>query len=681
MPCRSHASRKRMTSAPTTVTSSRSRAARGPQRSSCSEISPRCSAFAAPIIRTIHRPPSPLRSSLNVIHHLPPSVAGGAIREPALAEGAWGLGSPLAQQLLGLCTADRTAAMGDREEARRMLDYLPVLSWRGLPDGSKDFFNHRWHEYTGLSPEQAHGSGWQVTVHPDDLPAVAKKWLEVVSSGQPGEVEARLRRFDGSYRCFLCRAAPVRDEQGSIVAWFGTDTDIEDRKNAEDETKRILDAIPQTIVVLDPEGKTVSANRTSLEYAGLTLEQLAGTDARKLLFHAEDVERLKEERALALARGVPFSLEWRARRHDGQYRWYLVQYNPLRDERGRVLHWYATGTDIDDHKRAEQRVRNENQALRDEIDRSSMFEEIVGSSAPLQRVLDQVARVAGADTTVLILGETGTGKELVARAIHKRSKRANRAFIRVNCAALPLSLIASELFGHEKGAFTGAVQRRIGRLEAAEGGTIFLDEVGELPSETQVLLLRVLQEREFERIGSNRPIPVDVRVLAASNRDLKSAVAQGKFREDLYYRLNVFPIVVPALRERADDIRLLVEYLVRRYAQLAGKRIKQIEGRTLELLSAYDWPGNVRELQNVIERSVILTDGNVFSIDEAWLKRNADAKDGGVGEREKIEAALAATKGRVSGPHGAATMLGIPRQTLESRIRALRINKHQFKSF
>jgi len=571
--------------------------------------------------------------------------------------------------------------MGDRDEARRMLDYLPVLSWRGLPDGSKDFFNHRWHEYTGLSPEQAHGSGWQVTVHPDDVPAVAKKWLEVVSSGQPGEVEARLRRFDGSYRWFLCRAAPVRDEQGSIVAWLGTDTDIEDRKNAEDETKRILDAISQTIVVLDPEGKTVSANRASLEYLGLTREQLAGTDSRKLIFHAEDVEKLKEERALALARGVPFSLEWRARRHDGQYRWYLIQYNPLRDEQGRVLHWYATGTDIDDRKRAEQRVRNENQALRDEIDRSSMFEEIVGSSAPLQRVLDQVARVAGADTTVLILGETGTGKELVARAIHKRSKRANRAFIRVNCAAIPASLIAPELFGHEKGAFTGAVQRRIGRFEAAEGGTIFLDEVGELPSETQVSLLRVLQEREFERIGSNRAIPVDVRVLAASNRDLSSAVAKGRFREDLYYRLNVFPIVVPALRERADDIRLLVEYLVRRYAQLAGKRIKQIEGRTLELLSAYDWPGNVRELQNVIERSVILTDGDVFSIDEAWLKRNADAKDGGVGEREKIEAALAATKGRVSGPHGAATMLGIPRQTLESRIRALRINKHQFKSF
>ena len=571
--------------------------------------------------------------------------------------------------------------MGDRDEARRMLDYLPVLSWRGLPDGSKDFFNRRWHEFTGLSPEQAHGSGWHVTIHPDDVPAVAKKWQEVVTSGNGGEIEARLRRFDGSYRWFLCRAEPVRDEQGNIVAWYGTDTEIEDRKRAEEEAKRIVDAIPQTIFVLDAEGTALTANRASLEYHGLTVEQIANKDARKLIFHPEDVERLNDERREALARDVPFSLEWRARRHDGQYRWYFIQYNPLRDERGRVLRWYCTGTDIDERKRAEQRVRNENQALRDEIDRSSMFEEIVGSSAPLQRVLDQVARVAAADTTVLILGETGTGKELVARAIHKRSKRASRAFIRVNCAAIPPSLVASELFGHEKGAFTGAVQRRIGRFEAAEGGTIFLDEVGELPPETQVSLLRVLQEREFERIGSNRAIPVDVRVLAATNRDLGSAVAQGKFREDLYYRLNVFPIVVPALRERADDIRLLVEYLVQRYAQAAGKKIRQIDGRTLELLSAYNWPGNVRELQNVIERSVILNDGDVFSIDEAWLKRNVDANDAALGEREKIEAALAATKGRVSGPYGAATMLGIPRQTLESRIRALRINKHQFKSF
>jgi formate hydrogenlyase transcriptional activator len=318
-----------------------------------------------------------------------------------------------------------------------------------------------------------------------------------------------------------------------------------------------------------------------------------------------------------------------------------------------------------------------------------MFEEIVGSSAPLRHVLAQVARVAGADATVLILGETGTGKELIARAIHRTSKRSSRAFIRVNCAAIPPTLIASELFGHEKGSFTGAMQRRIGRFEAADGGTIFLDEVAELPAEAQVSLLRVLQEREFERVGSNRPLHVDVRVLAATNRELKSAVAQGKFREDLYYRLNVFPIEVPALRDRADDIPLLVEYLVQRFAQKAGKRIRRIDERTIELLRAYDWPGNVRELQNVIERSVILSDGEAFSVDEAWLRRNADGAFGstvsasGAGaaqERERIEAALAASQGRVSGPTGAAVRLSLPRQTLESRIRALRINKHRFKT-
>ena len=581
-------------------------------------------------------------------------------------------------------------------ERRRMLDNLPVLSWRGLPDGSKDFFNLRWHHYTGLSPAEAHGSGWHVTVHPDDMPRVRHFFLELVASGKPGDVEARLRRFDGEYRWFLCRAEPVRDELGNIVVLYGTHTDIEDRKATEDklrrseqELRRMIDAIPQTIVVLDPDGNAVNANQSTLDYTGLTMEAVRSPSFRELVFHPEDVERLRSERQEALARGVPFASEQRARRKDGQYRWFLVQYNPLRDAHGRLLHWYATGTDIDDRKRAEQSVRNENQALRDEIDYSSMFEEIVGYSAPLRRMLAQVARVAGADATVLILGETGTGKELIARAIHRNSKRSSRAFIRVNCAAIPPTLIASELFGHEKGSFTGAVQRRIGRFEAADGGTIFLDEVGELPPEAQVSLLRVLQEREFERVGSNRALPVDVRVLAATNRDLKSAVAQGKFREDLYYRLNVFPIEVPALRDRADDIPLLAEYLVRRFAQKAGKKIGHIDGRTLELLRAYDWPGNVRELQNVIERSVILSDGEAFSVNEAWLRRSADGAfgstvsathAGAAHERERIEAALAASQGRVSGPSGAAVRLGFPRQTLESKIRALRINKHRFKS-
>ena len=286
-----------------------------------------------------------------------------------------------------------------------------------------------------------------------------------------------------------------------------------------------------------------------------------------------------------------------------------------------MIRWYATGTDIDDRVQAEERTRNENLALREQIDRDSMFEDIVGSSEALSKVLRQVAKVAPSDSTVLILGETGTGKELIARAIHKRSKRAERAFIGVNCAAIPPSLIASELFGHEKGAFTGATQRRLGRFESANGGTIFLDEVGDLPPEIQIALLRVLQEREIERVGSNKPIPVDVRVLAATHRDLNALVAEGKFRQDLLYRLNVVPIEMPSLRERAADIPLLVEYFIDRFGKKAGKKFRTIDKRTLKLFQAYGWPGNVRELQNVIERAVILSDGDTFSVDETWLKQ------------------------------------------------------------
>jgi formate hydrogenlyase transcriptional activator len=455
-------------------------------------------------------------------------------------------------------------------------------------------------------------------------------------------------------------------------------------KASEQELRGTLDAIRQTIVVLSPDGTPLYANRYVLEYTGFTIEEVMAADFRKHFVHPDDVTRLQAERSQGLSRGVPFEAEYRVRRKDGQYRWSLIRYQPLCDEQGRILRWYATGTDIDDRKRAEERMHNENLALREEIDRASMFEEIVGSSAALQRVLAQAARVAKTDSTVLILGETGTGKELLARVIHRMSGRTTRAFIRVNLAAIPPSLIASELFGHEKGAFTGALHRRLGRFEAADGGTIFLDEVGDLPSETQIALLRVLQEREIERVGSSHPITVDVRVLAATNTDLDAAVESGAFRKDLYFRLNVFPIRIPPLRERMDDIPVLVEYLVERYARSAGKSIRNIEKQTLKLLQAYDWPGNVRELQNVIERAVVLCEGETFVVDQSWLKASPRQPSKGTGrqvttlaegEKALIEAALAETHGRVSGPRGAAAKLGIPRQTLESKIKALQIDK------
>jgi formate hydrogenlyase transcriptional activator len=315
--------------------------------------------------------------------------------------------------------------------------------------------------------------------------------------------------------------------------------------------------------------------------------------------------------------------------------------------------------------------------------------EIVGESVALKSVMQQVSLVAPTDATVLILGETGTGKELIARAIHNQSNRSGRPFIRVNCAAIPSSLIASELFGHERGAFTGAVQRRLGRFEAANSGTIFLDEIGELPMETQIALLRVIQEREFERVGSSQPISVDVRIIAATNRDLHAAVSAGTFRQDMFYRLNVFPIRVPALRERLDDIPLLVEHLVERYAQRAGKTIRVIRMNTLEILQAYDWPGNIRELQNVVERAVILSEDETFSVDQSWLRPQSSQQSGPAvrlmstladREREIIEAALAESQGRVSGPSGAAAKLGIPRQTLDSKIANLQIGKSRFKN-
>jgi formate hydrogenlyase transcriptional activator len=364
-------------------------------------------------------------------------------------------------------------------------------------------------------------------------------------------------------------------------------------------------------------------------------------------------------------------------------RWLRDEYHPLRDESSKIIPWSATGTDIDHQERADEQLRNEILFLREEIDRSSMFEEIVGSSQPIRQLLKQVEKVAPSDSTVLILGETGTGKELIARALHRRSKRANRPFIRINCAAIPQSLIASELFGHEKGAFTGALQRRVGRFEAAHGGTLFLDEIGELAMETQIALLRVLQEKEFERVGSNHPISVDVRVIAATNRDLRAAVAAGTFRADLFYRLNVFPIAVPSLRERSEDIPLLVEYFAARYSKESGKTIRHIGKQTLEHLRGYHWPGNIRELQNVVQRAVILTETDSFVLEQSWLNDESEKSSQKRGlwaledrEVEMIEEVLADTHGRISGPLGAAAKLGIPRQTLESKIRRLGINKY-----
>ncbi|WP_263349761.1 sigma 54-interacting transcriptional regulator [Acidicapsa acidisoli] len=710
---------------------------------------------------------------------------------------------------------------------RTIIDTIPVMAWCALPDGFAEFHNQRWLDYTGLSDEEARGWGWRTAIHPDDAQDAVDDWRDIIASKKPREGERLIRRFDGEYRRHMYRAEPLMDDQGNVVRWYGTLTDIEDRKRAEDrlrtseqnfrqivnsipglvstltmsgeiefvnnqtleylgkpldelknwavsdavytddlpnviatlrtsietgqptdvelrlrradgvyrwfllrrlpqrdadgrimrwytlmtdvedrkqaednirrseaDLRQILDFAPQYVAVLAPDRDRTRlyANQIALDYLGFTLEEWRNTDRREYV-HPDDWERVTRETQDKLLRGLPHEFEVRLRGKDGKYRWFLRRRNPVRDEQGRLTRWYSAATDIDDRKRAEQRLRDENIALREEVDQASMFEEIVGSSSALRRVLSQVAKVAPTDSTVLILGETGTGKELIARAIHNRSNRSTRAFVRVNCAAIPQSLIASELFGHEKGAFTGATQRRLGRFELAHEGTIFLDEVGELPAETQITLLRVLQEREFERVGGTRPISVDVRVLAATNRDLDAAVGSGSFRQDLFYRLNVFPIEIPPLRERIDDIPVLVEYLVERYAKKVGRRIRNIKKKTLEQFQAYAWPGNIRELQNVVERAVVLSDGDTFCVDQRWLEPkhpfespSSDTTEKALRrvdpdrEREIIEAALAETGGRIAGLSGAAARLGIPRQTLDSRIDLLGINKSRFKS-
>jgi len=537
---------------------------------------------------------------------------------------------------------------------------------------------------------------------PEELAAVREQFERAIREKADFELDLRFVHPITGIRNIRSTGHAVLDRYGDLREIVGTVIDITDRKRAEEKIReqetglrQILDLAPQLVAVFGPDSERLYANRVLLDYLGLTLEEWrqkfnsAVPSYRTEFVHPDDWQRVTDHSARAVSDGAAFELEMRLRKSNGSYRWFLARYNPLHDEEGQITRWYVTGTDIEDRKQAEDRLRQENVALREEIDKASMFE-IVGTSPALKSVLSRISKVALSDSTVLVTGETGTGKELVARAIHRRSDRASRAFVSVNCAAIPRDLIASELFGHEKGAFTGATQQRLGRFELANGGTIFLDEVGELPAETQIALLRVLQEHEFERVGGSRRIRADIRVIAATNRDLQAAISARSFRSDLFYRLNVFPIEIPSLRERRADIPLLVEYFIDRYARKAGKKIKRVNKKTLELLQSYPWPGNIRELQNVIERSMILCETEIFSIDENWLPQQpllpAEPKPQVelprrllVQEKNMIEAALKETRGRVSGPTGAAVKLGIPRSTLESKIRSLKINKNRFR--
>jgi formate hydrogenlyase transcriptional activator len=746
----------------------------------------------------------------------------------------------------------------EREESlRQLVDRIPGLVNTTTAAGKFEFVNQQMLEYFGKTLEEVKGWSTSDLVHPDDLSRQLTDWRRSVETGQPYESEYRIRRADGVYRWFHVRSLPCRDTQGRIVRWYTLRTDIDDRKRVEEALRAselnlrlVVDSIPQFITVIDPEGRVLYANQLLLEYIGRNLEELKANDFPGMIFHPDDFERLRDERQKALASGVPFELEVRSRRNDGQYRWFLVRYNPLRDEREKVLRWYASATDIDDRKKAEDRLqllldvtnqvvsnlqlrdllgaisasvrrvmrcdlvavflpdsegsrlqtlgldfpeskgfirqdscsvegslggfvfrtgkpwtgnaadvlqlgleddnvipeglktgcllplvsrnrvlgllglgrRDENAFsqsdiefltqvasqiaigvenaleyeqiteakerlteqtfyLENEIRLEHNFEEIIGNSPRLKAVLESVRIVAPANSTVLIQGETGTGKEVIARAIHNLSSRKGQAFVKVNCAAIPLGLLESELFGHEKGSFTGAIAQRIGRFELAHKGTLFLDEVGDIPLELQPKLLRVLQEQEFERLGSTRTQRVDVRVLAATNASLTQMVAEKKFRSDLYYRLNVFPIDVPPLRDRRDDIPLLVHYFANKYARRMGKQIESIPKETMDALSRYSWPGNIRELQNLMERAALLSSGPSLRVPLAEILTDSSLSSAGGGnalqqaEREQIVRALRESNWVVGGARGAAARLGLKRTSLAYKMQKLGISR------
>ncbi|NYF50579.1 sigma 54-interacting transcriptional regulator [Tunturiibacter gelidoferens] len=546
--------------------------------------------------------------------------------------------------------------------------------------------------------------------HPEDRERLQHVFEHASETGD-FDIEHRLISDDGSIKHVRVVARVIRGDEPEDLQIVGAVTDVTEAKRAQDALRRsegyLADA--QRLTRTGSWAYDVATRRgihwSQENFRLLGFDPKEGVPPHDKFFqriHPDDQENYSNAFESAITHQQPdLDLEYRVVLPNGETRYVHSVGHPVFDNSGNFSEYIGTAMDVTEQHNAraaletafqeiqtlKDQLYKENIALREEIVQTSMFEEIVGESPALRAVLARVTKVAPTDSTVLITGETGTGKELIARAIHKRSQRSARAFVSVNCAAIPASLISSELFGHEKGAFTGAMQRRLGRFELAEGGTLFLDEIGELPPETQIALLRVLQEREFERVGGSKVIRANVRVIAATNRDLQGLIDAGTFRGDLYYRFNVFPIEMPSLRQRREDIPLLVEYFIDRYSAKTGKKIRSIDKSTLDRLRQYAWPGNIRELQNVVERSVILGESEIFTVDGSWLSGGVEQPDRAgptllkippSQEKRAIEAALAEAHGRVSGPSGAAARLGIPPSTLDSKIKTLNINKHRF---
>src|SRR5437773_2266771 len=595
------------------------------------------------------------------------------------------------------------------------------------PSGELEFANQRWLDYHGKTLEEM--KGWETSdvIHPDDLPRAATTWKRSVETGQPFENEYRIRRADGVYRWFQGRSLPLRDSEGRIIRWYSLITDIDERKQAEDRLQLLLDITNQVVSNLQLRDllRAISASVRRVMQCDLVGVFLPDSEGNRLQTFVLDFpaskgfireEYCSMEGSLG---GVVFRTgkPWAGNTSDVLQ--LGVTHDPIIPEglkagcmlplvsRNRVLGLLGLGrreenafSEVDlgflaqvasqiaiavenaleygQITEAKERLAEQKLYLEDEIRREHNFEEIIGNSPKLKAVLECVRIVAPADSTVLIQGETGTGKEMIARAIHNLSPRKGQAFVKVNCAAIPLGLLESELFGHEKGSFTGAIAQRIGRFELAHKGTLFLDEVGDIPLELQPKLLRVLQEQEFERLGSTRTQRVDVRLLAATNASLSQLVAEKKFRRDLYYRLNVFPIDVPPLRDRRDDIPLLVHYFANKYARRMGKQIESIPKETMDALSRYSWPGNIRELQNLMERAALLSTGPSLRVPLAEILNDPGFSGGNAleqAEREQILRALRESNWVVGGARGAAARLGLKRTSLAYKMQKLGISR------
>jgi PAS domain S-box-containing protein len=519
-------------------------------------------------------------------------------------------------------------------------------------------------------------------VHPGELPRFQEFAQGVLREGSGWTDELTCVTKDSTTLAVEISASTVDIEGGrSVIAWV---RDVTQRKEAEaklreseERFRRLVERAADAIYVFEPDGRVVEVNQQAVDSTGYHRGVLSRMRVWDIWegFSPERVRRNIEE----IERTGPTTIAGYHRRKNGT-RFPVEVRTCLLDERGtkRVL---ALARDISERVEAEEQRRRlnlEKVYLQEEIEMEHNFGEIVGGSRSIKKLFREIERVAATDSTVLITGETGTGKELVARAIHGASARKDRVLVKVNCAALSPGLIESELFGHEKGAFTGATQRRVGRFELADGGSIFLDEIGDLPAELQVKLLRVLQDGEFERVGGSKTIRVDVRVMAATNRDLDRAVEEQRFRSDLYFRLKVYPIHVAALRDRRGDIPVLVNYLTQKYAKRMGKTIQTVPQRALNALQSYEWPGNVRELENVIERAVIVSPETELELGE-WLRESGPvAVEGALptldeAQRRHIVTALEHTGWRVSGPKGAARILGMKPTTLQARMKKLGI--------